>query len=190
MRRHGKCPRWKTGRGVDTCRPDNLSGRSQRHLHGRQRVWHQLPVVFLQYRTCRSGVPNRLRPFPAPTGGGVGGVPAPVERSCIDALRRLGNIVLISERLWRGQYLNALLFFHFPRCIGVGYPLRLAFSVKKKSRTIADLRQWSKHAKVPDRGSQDISSRTEERRDVIGFISPKTQIASRWSCAHALLIHI
>src|SRR3984893_9393254 len=174
MRWHGECPLWKTGGGVDTCPPDNLSGRSQRHLHGRQRVWHKLPVVFLQHCTCRSGVPNRLRPFPAPTCPGAGGVPPPVERFCIDALRRLGNIVLISDRLWRGQYLNALLFFHFPRWIGVGYPLRFAFSVKKKSRTIADLGQRCKHAKVPDRGGQDISPLTQERRDVIGFISPMT----------------
>ena len=135
-------------------------------------------------------MPNRLRPFPAPTGTGVGGVPAPVERCCIDTLRRLGNIVLISDRLWRGQYLNALLFFHFPRWIGVGYPLRLAFSVKKKSRTIADLGQRSKHAKIPDRGGQNVSPRTQERRDVIGLISPMTQVASRWAGVHALLIHI
>src|SRR5437762_1954053 len=136
-------------------------------------------VVFLQHCTGRSGVPNRLRPFPAPTGTGVGGVPAPVERCCINTLRRLGNIVLISDRLWRGQYLNALLFFHFPCWIGVGYPLRLAFSVKKKSRTIADLGQRSKHAKIPDRGGQNVSPRTQERRDVIGLISPMTQVASR-----------
>src|SRR6267143_6378097 len=185
---HGKCPGWKTSRGVDTCRPDNLPGRSQSHLHGRQRVWHKLPVVFLQYCTCRSGVPNLLRPFPAPTG--AGGVPAPVERCCIDALRRLGNIVLLSDRLWRRHNLNALFFFHFPRWIGVGKLLCFAFSVKKKSRTIADLGQRSKHAKIPDRGGQDVSPLTQERRDVIGLISPMTQIASRWAGVHALLIHI
>src|SRR5712664_2998014 len=187
---YGKCLRWKSGGGVDACRSDNMPGRSQRHLHGRQRVRHKLPVVFLQHCANRSGVPNRLRPFPAPTGAGVGGVPTPVEHCSIDALRWLGNIVLPSDRLWGGQYLNARLFFYFPRRIGVGYPRRVAFSVKKETGAIADSGPRSKHAKIPHLGGQDISPRTQERRDVIGLISPMTQIASRRAKAHALLIHI
>ena len=62
--------------------------------------------------------------------------------------------------------------------------------MKKKTGTIADLGQRSKHAKIPDCGGQDISARTQERRDVIGLISPMTQIASRWAKAHELLINI
>ncbi len=144
----------------------------------------------MQHRTNRSGVPNRPGLFPTPTGAGLGRGPTPVEHRSIDALRGLGNIILPSDRLWRWQYRNATLFFHFPRWIGVGYPLHFAFSVKKKTDTIADLGQRSKHAKIPDCGGQDISARTQERRDVIGLISPMTQIASRWAKAHALLINI
>src|SRR5467141_2062714 len=190
MRWHGKCSRWKTGAGDDACRLDNMPGRSQRHLHGRQRVRHKLPVVFLQHCTDWSGVPNRLRPFPAATDAGVGGVPTPVERFSIDSLRGLGNIVLRSDHFWGRQYLNALFFFYFPCWIGVGYALRFAPSVKEKTGTITDLGQRSKHAKIPDRGGQDISPRKQERRDVIGFISPMTQIAPRWAQSHAPLIHI
>ena len=136
-----------------------MSRRSQCHLHGRQGIRHKLPVIVLQYCAQRSGVPDRLRLFPVAIGAGFSAIPLPVKHVSIDALGWFGNIVLPSHRFRSGQYLDALLFFHLPGCVRVGYPLCFAGSVEKKSRTIADLCQRSKQAKIPDCGGQDVSPR-------------------------------
>ena len=60
--------------------------------------------------------------------------------------------------------------------------------MKNKSSAITDLGQGREDTKIPDSSSERILSRSEERRNVVRFISPMGQVAPRWTGAHPLLV--
>src|ERR1700730_1404415 len=133
MRAHGKCLLRKPGRHVHSRRPDNVSCRTQCQLHWRQRIRHKLPVIVLPDGAERSGLPDRFGLGPMLAGAGLGAVPAPIEHCSIDSLSRFGDIVVSENGIWSGQDLDALFFFHIPRCIGVGYSVYFRLSLEEKS---------------------------------------------------------
>ena len=166
---------------------NHSSRRSQFHLHGRQRIRHKLPVIILQRTAGNRRPAHTLGFFPRASGTAL---PVPVEQRPMDPLCRFGNIIFSGKGGRLRQYLNPFLFLYLPSVIRVSYALGIVHAMEHETDSIADLRQRSKHTKIPHNRRQYILPRTQKRANVIGLVPPMPKIALRWPRAHPLLVHV
>src|ERR1700733_494418 len=166
----------ETHRRLNSGSTHHASHRHWFHLHGRERIWQQLPVVVLQYRSSCDGISNRGGPLPFATRRSCI-VPGPIEKDAIDPLRRLGYEVepLNVRRGW--QNLHALVFFDFPASIGINGTYLRRITAEDESSSIADLSSGGS-AQVPDCRSDLIAAGAQKCRQVVCFVLPVSEITA------------
>jgi hypothetical protein len=107
----------------------------------------------------------------------------------IDAFPGLSAIEI--RDLGGGEWsLQSLVFFYLPGLIGIGCAFGRAVAMQQKPGAVTNLRVGGSRAEAPNRGRQRVSSGVEIGREIVGFESPMGQVASGWTGADGLLIHV
>ena len=162
------------------------SNRCKFHLHGGERIRHQLPVVVLQYCSSLSGISNRnsLLPFAARRSCVI---PRPIEYCTIDALRRFRHEVgpLNVRRRWQSLY--ALILFNLPTSVSISDTFLRRITSEHKCSSIADLSP-GRNTQTPHRRSDLIMARTQKCRQIVRFVLPVRKITSCRSAPYLALV--
>src|SRR5882724_10717814 len=178
---------WRTDlRRNSTC-PHHTSRRNFRHLHRRQRIAHQLPVIrcipFFSQRSTPQR--HRLRPISRPWLSRSARVP--IEFLAVYPQSWLSRVVTVHFRPYR---FNSSFDFDFPCRVRVYRSLRVSRSMKQESRPVAYLRNRAVLSKIPNYRRQHVLSRVQHLRNVIRFIPPVRQIPAARSPPRLAPVHI
>ena len=163
----------------------NFFRRNLHHLHYRQWIAHELPVVRGISFFAQRAAAERHRFRPLSFARVVVGIP--IELCSVHPQAGLRRVISIHMRLQRR---DPFFFFHFPSAIRVRRAFRVSCAMQQKSCPFAHLRDRRMRSEVPHQRRQRIPSRMQQWRNVVRFIAPMRQIRPAWPSPCLPLIHV